>query len=218
MAKKASLWTKPGPWQQYPDRMLQMRARGFALRDTFADVLRGLISREEAEDMPSPPPPTIEGRAEPPDSPPQPPQPPQSPSPPATRAAAVAEWMRARLIELGEAQSEAAISALVDANAKAVKRLTPAEHKAFHDAVMTATARVKEARGEGAFDPAEPLLDLVASYDLVTLSRLHEDKWWREAYNNLDEDGQERVADAVEERKRALKAGRGDASSPGPQA
>lgn len=51
-AKKAGLWGKTGPWQQYPKRMLQMRARGFALRDAFPDVLRGLISAEEAADTP----------------------------------------------------------------------------------------------------------------------------------------------------------------------
>jgi hypothetical protein len=51
-AKKASLWNKVGPWQQYPKRMLQMRARGFALRDKFADALGGLISAEEAQDYP----------------------------------------------------------------------------------------------------------------------------------------------------------------------
>lgn len=49
-AKKASLWGKSGPWSQYPDRMLQMRARGFAIRDKFADALKGIITREEAED------------------------------------------------------------------------------------------------------------------------------------------------------------------------
>lgn len=38
------------PWWKYPKRMLQMRARGFALRDQFSDALLGLISREEAED------------------------------------------------------------------------------------------------------------------------------------------------------------------------
>jgi len=53
-AKKAGLWGKAGPWQQYPSRMLQMRARGFALRDAFPDVLRGLISAEEAADTPPP--------------------------------------------------------------------------------------------------------------------------------------------------------------------
>lgn len=51
-AKKAKLWEKPGSWQTFPDRMLKMRARGFALRDKFADVLKGLILREEAEDYP----------------------------------------------------------------------------------------------------------------------------------------------------------------------
>jgi hypothetical protein len=49
-AKRAGLWGKGGPWQAYPKRMLQMRARGFALRDQFADVLKGLLTIEEAWD------------------------------------------------------------------------------------------------------------------------------------------------------------------------
>lgn len=49
-AKKAGLWGKAGPWSQYPKRMLQMRARSFALRDKFADALSGLIMAEEAQD------------------------------------------------------------------------------------------------------------------------------------------------------------------------
>lgn len=49
-AKKAGLWNKSGPWQAYPKRMLQMRARGFALRDAFPDALRGLVLAEEAQD------------------------------------------------------------------------------------------------------------------------------------------------------------------------
>jgi len=49
-AKKAGLWGKSGPWQQYPSRMLTLRARGFALRNAFADALRGLITAEEAQD------------------------------------------------------------------------------------------------------------------------------------------------------------------------
>lgn len=49
-AKKAGLWGKSGPWQQYPKRMLSMRARAFALRDGFADVLRGLGIAEEVQD------------------------------------------------------------------------------------------------------------------------------------------------------------------------
>lgn len=40
-AKKAGLLGKPGPWTQYTERMLQMRARQ-AIKDKFADKLRGL--------------------------------------------------------------------------------------------------------------------------------------------------------------------------------
>lgn len=50
MAKKAGLLSKQGPWTQYPERMLQLRARGFALRDRFPDALKGIKSREEVED------------------------------------------------------------------------------------------------------------------------------------------------------------------------
>jgi hypothetical protein len=50
-AKTAGLWGKVGPWKQHPDRMLQMRARGFAARDGAADVLAGLYLSEEAEDI-----------------------------------------------------------------------------------------------------------------------------------------------------------------------
>jgi hypothetical protein len=51
-AKRAGLWGKSGPWTQYPKRMLQLRARGFALRDAFPDVLKGLVTAEEAQDYP----------------------------------------------------------------------------------------------------------------------------------------------------------------------
>lgn len=49
-AKRASLWGNKGPWSQYPERMLQMRARAFACRDAFADALRGIMPREEVMD------------------------------------------------------------------------------------------------------------------------------------------------------------------------
>ena len=52
-AKKANLMSKPGPWSQYPKRMLAMRARGFAIRDSFPDALKGVITYEEAADMPT---------------------------------------------------------------------------------------------------------------------------------------------------------------------
>jgi len=49
-AKRARLWGRKGPWTDYPSVMLKHRARGFALRDTFADALAGLITTEEARD------------------------------------------------------------------------------------------------------------------------------------------------------------------------
>jgi hypothetical protein len=65
-AKRANLWkteakiqkmgrdgpyeVDAGPWYSYPQRMLQQRARGFALRDAFPDVLKGLMPAEEAQD------------------------------------------------------------------------------------------------------------------------------------------------------------------------
>ena len=54
-AKRAGLAGKSGPWTQYPSRMCALRARGFALRNAFADALRGLITAEEAQDYPTPP-------------------------------------------------------------------------------------------------------------------------------------------------------------------
>lgn len=53
-AKTAGLLGKAGVWSQYPKRMLQMRARGFALRDAFADVLKGMKLAEEAGDYTDP--------------------------------------------------------------------------------------------------------------------------------------------------------------------
>lgn len=50
-AKKAGLWAKD-IWAKYPARMLQNRARGFALRDAFPDLLRGLKTVEELRDTP----------------------------------------------------------------------------------------------------------------------------------------------------------------------
>ena len=51
-AKKAGLAGKQGPWSQYPQRMRQMRARAWAMRDGFADVLKGIGIAEEVRDFP----------------------------------------------------------------------------------------------------------------------------------------------------------------------
>jgi hypothetical protein len=84
-AKTAKLWQKRGhkgedtPWITYPECMLKMRARAWALRDGFADVLKGLAIVEEwrdiehdAAEVVPPKPPT--------------PKPPTPPKPPVSRA------------------------------------------------------------------------------------------------------------------------------------
>lgn len=59
-AKTARLWGKAGPWTTNPKRMLQMRARAFVLRDGWADYLKGLSIREEAQDLEVPAVPVVE--------------------------------------------------------------------------------------------------------------------------------------------------------------
>lgn len=56
-AVRAKLWmnTSKAPWMEHPLRMLKMRARAFAMRDGFADVLSGMMIAEEAMDEPPPP-------------------------------------------------------------------------------------------------------------------------------------------------------------------
>ena len=51
-AVKAGLWGKVGPWTQYPKRMILNRARAFALRDAFSDILKGIRIAEEEQDAP----------------------------------------------------------------------------------------------------------------------------------------------------------------------
>ena len=48
-AEKAGLAAKKGPWQEYPKRMCQMRARSWAMRDAFPEAFRGILTVEEAE-------------------------------------------------------------------------------------------------------------------------------------------------------------------------
>jgi hypothetical protein len=50
-AKRAKLITKPGVWQEYPDQMIQWRATGKACKLVFADVLWGLTSEYDAQDI-----------------------------------------------------------------------------------------------------------------------------------------------------------------------
>lgn len=64
-AQQAKLIKPNSPWVSYKERMLQHRARGFALRDAYADSLCGMIDDTEANDYPvkdvTPAPQQIEG-------------------------------------------------------------------------------------------------------------------------------------------------------------
>jgi len=59
-AKHAGLWGNRGPWESYPRRMLQMRARSWCLRDAYPEVLEGLMLAEEAEAIPESNGPTLD--------------------------------------------------------------------------------------------------------------------------------------------------------------
>lgn len=48
-AKAANLWGKGGTWKTHPKQMLGYKARAFALREAFADILKGIHSKEEME-------------------------------------------------------------------------------------------------------------------------------------------------------------------------
>jgi hypothetical protein len=58
-AKIARLWGKtsadgkPSPWVTYPKRMLRYRALGFAVRDAYPHVLKGIKTLEELADYPN---------------------------------------------------------------------------------------------------------------------------------------------------------------------
>ncbi len=106
-AKKAALWGKTGPWQQYPDRMLQMRARGFAARDAYPDKLRGLVSVEEAQDYPLEAA-GITPRHEPASAAPAP----VVAAPEAPRRPTIAQWIDALEAELAAAPDAEAVDAI----------------------------------------------------------------------------------------------------------
>lgn len=155
-AKRANLWrTEPkvkkqgrdgpyevdsGPWYSYPKRMLQMRARGFALRDAFPDVLRGLISAEEAGDIPRE---TFTGttiNAEPESN---------TPAPPPKRT--VKQFLDELQAEMSEAMASTDPRAAFDAIMtredvqKADTALTNGAKERFENIVQTAVAQLAEA-------------------------------------------------------------------------
>jgi hypothetical protein len=156
-ARRAGLWDKAGPWKQYPDRMMQMRARGFALRDAFPDVLKGLQSAEEAQDIP-----TIDATAEPvaPVAALAPPPAAEKPSaePPKRTPA---QWLDALETRLAQVQSNAALDEILArkdvTSAKAA--FTGLEKERLDSMIQKTTARISgpiEGLDDAPLDDAPP--------------------------------------------------------------
>jgi hypothetical protein len=140
-ARKAGLWGKAGPWQQFPDRMLQMRARAFCLRDGFADVLGGLYLKEEMDSADAP-------RASMP-TPPAPPSVPQaSIAAPDRDAATEPSQGQEQAIDFGVFRSELQSAATLDeANVVFDRWITPREKHMSADEIDEANAILREACG-----------------------------------------------------------------------
>lgn len=50
-AKRAGLYPKKDNWRMYPQRMLKARAISYAVNDLFPDIVFGMLSSEEAQDI-----------------------------------------------------------------------------------------------------------------------------------------------------------------------
>jgi hypothetical protein len=162
-AKKAALWDKAGPWKQYPERMLQLRARAFALRDAFPDILRGVAIREEMEDV-------VDVRDVPPPTPPSPPAP-----PPATKAITVSTTAKADTppAEVTSTKTEP-VAPLPSEEAGAVEDATVVDPDAVIQDLITNLARctTAEAIEEGyEFSDVEAALSGFTSADYVARAR-----------------------------------------------
>ena len=121
-AKTAGLLGKQGPWQTSPARMKQMRARGFALRDVFPDVLKGIALAEEVMDY-------TELSA-----------PPQSVSLPAMAQEDIGEW----LYKAESAMTDDEASAVwKDGSAKIAATKNVADYKLFKAAVLDRRTALK---------------------------------------------------------------------------
>ncbi len=220
-ARKAGLWSKAGPWTQYPRRMLQMRARGFALRDAFPDVLRGLIAVEEAQDIPPERPftgTTLEHTPAP-----EPPQPEAAPAASLTNGHAKptedpldepngTKWLKILAVELSNAPSQEAVATIAGhRSVTAALENAPTMIKArINDMLTDAYARFAETEAQRADEPSDPMDVLIArieAMDFITLRTLDTNAAYRTELNALPADAARAVVEAVSGRLANLRAG-----------
>lgn len=174
-AQKAGLLNKDGPWRAYPRRMLQMRARAWALRDVFPDVLRGMAVAEEVMD--TLPPKDVTGESE------------ATRSAPASRAEALKERIKAPKVEdvVGALDTAANAEDLERAVELAKKLKADADKGAANEAYHRALARLRKPAEEEDTRTDE---EIIAEYQrATTLDAL-----------DLIDDGLR----AIEEKRRAL--------------
>lgn len=135
-AKKAGLWGKQGPWSAYPDRMLQMRARGFALRDSFPDALKGLCTAEEAQDI------EVEASVAP-----EPAKAPASPEQRTRQAEPDPDWVmpagkhKGRVLR--DISSQDVIEAIAKTEAALGKKIAPAQRTSFESVLARLQAEME---------------------------------------------------------------------------
>lgn len=141
-AKKASLWGKSGPWTQYPERMLQLRARAFALRDAFPDVLRGVAIREELEDV-------AEFRDV---------TPPAPPAPPAAQISGVA---KSAVVDVKPEVEDGAVTSATVTNAGPVNQSSGSVNQSGDSVNQTATAAAETIEDANVVDPDAVIADLI---------------------------------------------------------
>lgn len=139
-AKEAGLWQRKGkngsptPWTTYPGRMLAMRARSWALRDGFADVLKGMGISEEVQDQTG-------NYAR--DVTPAPAETaPEKPKEEDYQEPAKAD----NVIDVEPGEAEAAEFTLLDITGEVVRQYPKSQAEAFIDDVLEAGNKIKDAR------------------------------------------------------------------------
>lgn len=162
-AERASLWGKTGPWQQYKKRMLQMRARGWALRDVFTDVLKGLSMAEEAMDMT--PAEKHMGAADVVGAPPAPPAPP----PPAaeTLPEFTLELVQQRASKIAEFYSKGKTADDIIKFYSLKSHLSEAVQKAIRDMAPAKAADVTDAQPKATYAEVADKLEKAADRDAL---------------------------------------------------
>lgn len=172
-ARTAGLWGKQGPWTTSPDRMIFNRARAFALRDAFADVLKGVTlaaDRYEEEvkdvdvrvvDVPTPAAPTTSTVVETAGLAPPKPQEPPADQPKRQRKSSAAAAAASAALNQAMAESAATPTPAATpppASSKGPKLAPPPAEAAADEPVEPQAQAQREGAAMPPVDPSTPVL------------------------------------------------------------